>query len=192
MIRLPLWSLAALALACGGVEAPRSPDGDGSDTAQPTPTSTLATATGTATTTATAPAPPPDFMMACARSTSDCETLAPERASWPASFAAAAGAGACGVAPKTQAAPCSYPEGVCTCETTPYCGGVRPTAWQERGMSWKCKATPKPGECPLQFAAGRCDVAGQKCTRSTCAGSSACTCVGGSWRCTMTRNPPVP
>lgn len=96
-----------------------------------------------------------------------------------------------------RSVPCVYKEGVCACESVPYCGGVAPGPEDLSRTAWRCKPTRAPKDCPESVQAGApCLVPGQRCGASTdrCGWSSiTCTCTKGVFAaCTSHHVSPPP
>lgn len=107
----------------------------------------------------------------------------------PASFREAAGA----CEPSAEA--CAYPEGICRCRSSYYCGGIPPRPdYQPPAPTWHCSYGPGttrpdgcPGEKPQRGAP--CSQEGQRCTYGDCCIASAL-CTAGRWEVGQETCPP--
>lgn len=123
----------------------------------------------------------------------ECFSAFPEKVTCPAAFSAVPVASYCGLQGTTSSKRCTYPQGVCSCAHTPYCGGAYPTMLQQSGMKWECHSPRTADDCPEGSASGKtCRKAGQKCGYGGCGTSTQCTCTDGKYKCTTQHWAPPP
>jgi hypothetical protein len=100
----------------------------------------------------------------------------------------------CGIVGSTEVPTgCTYPQGVCTCANTPYCGGAMPTYLQQAGMKWTCRPPRKPDDCPDVASNGKaCTTDGKQCAYGSCGATTRCKCTNGKFKCATQHWAPPP
>lgn len=96
--------------------------------------------------------------------------------------------------------PCTYPEGRCSCDVPPQCGGaIRPPPPEGKRFPTACTPNVPPpfraDGCPWSAPANgsKCAVTGKACSYGECSWSAAhATCVAGAWKITQYSGPPPP